>query len=74
MSYAGIVNYTNGYEDSGNIDFSKMNIWELFYYIDRCKKNAALKQSSYWLGMADKATREVMRRKIENGGRVYESH
>lgn len=64
MSFTDMVNFTNGYEDSKNIDFSKMTTKTLIQYVRRCKRNAAKKNSSYWLGMAAKAKSAAMIRSI----------
>lgn len=64
MSYTNLVDFTNGYEDSQSIDFSKMTTRALFRFIDQCKRNAALKRSAYWLGIAENANRAAMSRKL----------
>lgn len=64
VSFADMVNFVNGYEDSRNIDFSKMNAKGVSQFIARCKRNAAKKNSPYWLGMAAKAKSAAMIRSI----------
>ncbi|MEN6387224.1 MAG: hypothetical protein ABFD79_18750 [Phycisphaerales bacterium] len=65
MSYTSLVEFTNGYEDSQHIDFSRMSTETLFNFIDCCKHNALIQNSSYWLGIAEKAEREALQREIQ---------